>query len=47
MAESIQLLKKAGYNGWLTFEHEKRWVTDLPEPEAIFPKFAIWVRQFA
>lgn len=47
LAESIRLLKKAGYNGWLVFEHEKRWIPDLPEPEAVFPGFVTWARQFA
>ena len=44
LAESIGLLKKNGYNGWLLFEHEKRWVPNLPEPEEIFPKFVKWVK---
>lgn len=44
LAESIQLLKENGYDGWLLFEHEKRWHPNLPEPEAIFPVFVTWVR---
>jgi sugar phosphate isomerase/epimerase len=44
LAESIHLLKDNGYTGWLQFEHEKRWHPELPEPEAIFPAFASWVR---
>jgi sugar phosphate isomerase/epimerase len=47
LAEAIGLLKKAGYNGWLVFEHEKRWIAELAEPEAIFPGYATWARQFA
>ena len=47
LKESIGLLKKAGYDGWLVFEHEKRWVPDLAEPEDVFPKFVAWARQFA
>ena len=47
LAESIRLLKHAGYNGWLVFEHEKRWIPDLPEPEEIFPKYVAWARRFA
>jgi sugar phosphate isomerase/epimerase len=39
LAQSIGLLKAAGYNGWLLCEHEKRWHPELVEPEVIFPAF--------
>jgi hypothetical protein len=39
-------LKSSGYDGWLQFEHEKRWHPNLPEPEEIFPVFAKWARPF-
>lgn len=42
LAEAIALLKARGYDGWLLFEHEKRWHADLPEPEEMFPKFMDW-----
>ena len=45
LAESIGLLKASGYDGWLQFEHEKRWHPNLPEPEEIFPAFTRWVRR--
>jgi sugar phosphate isomerase/epimerase len=44
LAESIHLLKENGYDGWLLFEHEKRWHLNLPDPEEIFPQFVAWVR---
>ena len=44
LAESIALLKEGGYDGWLLFEHEKRWHPDLPEPEEVFPRFVDWIR---
>ena len=44
LVESINHLKADGYEGWLLFEHEKRWYPNLPEPEEIFPAFANWVR---
>lgn len=44
LAESVRLLKQIGYDGWLVFEHEKKWHPDLPEPEEVFPKFAAWAR---
>jgi sugar phosphate isomerase/epimerase len=46
LAESIGLLKGSGYDGWLQFEHEKRWHPNLPEPEEVFPVFASWAGQF-
>jgi sugar phosphate isomerase/epimerase len=44
LAESVELLKANGYDGWMVFEHEKRWHPNLPEPEEIFPQFVEWVR---
>ena len=44
LAESIGLLRRSGYDGWLCFEHEKRWHADLAEPEEIFPQFVTWAR---
>ena len=46
LAESIRLLKQSGYDGWLQFEHEKRWHPNLLEPEIVFPAFAKWVQAF-
>jgi sugar phosphate isomerase/epimerase len=45
LTESIGLLRKAGWDGWLNFEHEKRWLPALPEPEEIFPQFITWARR--
>lgn len=44
LAESISLLAATGYDGYVTFEHEKRWHPTLMEPEEIFPKFVAWAR---
>jgi sugar phosphate isomerase/epimerase len=44
LAESLSLLQKSGYDGWLLFEHEKRWHPDLPEPEDVLPGFVDWIR---
>jgi len=44
LAEAIPILKGEGYDGWLMFEHEKRWHPDLEEPEDIFPLFVEWVK---
>jgi sugar phosphate isomerase/epimerase len=44
LADSLLLLKANGYDGWVQFEHEKRWHPELAEPEEIFPAFVQWVR---
>jgi sugar phosphate isomerase/epimerase len=44
LIESIALLQANGYDDWLLFEHEKRWHSNLPEPEEIFPQFVEWIR---
>ena len=44
LAQAIALLKSIGYDGWLVFEHEKRWIPALPEPEEAFPAFANWAK---
>ena len=46
LAESIHILKDSGYDGWLQFEHEKRWHPELSEPEMVFPAFVKWARAF-
>jgi len=45
LARSVEILKSHGWDGWLLFEHEKRWHPELPEPEDVFPAFARWARQ--
>ncbi len=44
LAEAIDILKEHGYDGWLVFEHEKRWHPTLPEPEIAFKAYAEWVK---
>ncbi len=44
LAEAIALLGEIGYDGWIVFEHEKRWHPELPEPEEVFPQFVRWAR---
>ncbi|MEA3335674.1 MAG: sugar phosphate isomerase/epimerase [Chloroflexota bacterium] len=44
LAEAIALLNEKGYDGWLLFEHEKRWHPELAAPEVAFPAFVSWVR---
>jgi sugar phosphate isomerase/epimerase len=44
LAQSIALLRANGYDGWLLFEHEKRWHPELLEPEVAFPAFVSWAK---
>lgn len=41
----IAALRERGYDGWLMFEHEKRWHPELEEPEVAFPAFVAWGRR--
>ncbi|MEO8882932.1 MAG: sugar phosphate isomerase/epimerase family protein [Devosia sp.] len=42
--EALKLLKDGGYDGWLTFEWEKRWHPEIAEPEQSFPAFVAYMR---
>ena len=44
LEEAIALLRQGGYEGWIMFEHEKRWHPELEEPEEIFPGFVRWIK---
>ncbi len=44
LPEAIALLRQNGYDGWILFEHEKRWHPNLAEPEVALPAFVRWVR---
>lgn len=44
LAEAVALLRRHAYDGWLMFEHEKRWHSELEDPEVIFPLFVRWIR---
>lgn len=39
MLGGLKLLKSGGYDGWLSFEWEKKWEPQLEEPEVAFPHF--------
>jgi sugar phosphate isomerase/epimerase len=41
----IAALKSYGYDGWLMFEHEKRWHPGLEAPEIAFPAFVRWAKK--
>lgn len=39
MQRALELLHAGGYDGWLSFEWEKKWEPDLDEPETSFPHY--------
>ncbi len=43
----LALLQAQGYDGWYTFEWEKRWHPELAEPEVALPSGAAYVRALA
>lgn len=42
----IRRLLDDGYDGYFSFEWEKRWVPTLDEPEIAFPKFVNFMKEF-
>ena len=47
LREIARTLHAAGYGGYLTFEWEKRWHSEIPGPEVAVPHFARFIRQVA
>lgn len=39
IAQCLNLLKTAGYDGWISFEWEKTWHPEIEEPQVVFPHF--------
>jgi sugar phosphate isomerase/epimerase len=46
LREMLQMLFDGGYDGYVTFEWEKRWRRDLLEPEIAFPRFVEKMREW-
>ena len=44
--DMLEMLIDGGYEGYITFEWEKRWHRELPEPEIAFPKFVEKMREW-
>lgn len=40
---ALDALRSRGFDGWVVFEHEKRWHPELADPETAFPRFMEWV----
>ncbi|GBC97549.1 hypothetical protein HRbin17_00036 [bacterium HR17] len=44
LQDALKALRRLRYQGFLTFEWEKRWHPDLEEPEVVLPQFVVVVR---
>ncbi len=44
LVDAIKALRRIGYQGFLTFEWEKRWHPTLEEPEVVLPHFVVTVQ---
>ncbi|MEV5328557.1 sugar phosphate isomerase/epimerase family protein [Nonomuraea sp. NPDC052634] len=47
LEESGELLRAAGYDGWVSLEWERTWYPQVPPVEEILPGAAGWVRRFS
>ena len=41
----LHYLKEQGYDGYLSFEWEKKWHPELPDPEVAFPAYIEYIRK--
>ncbi len=39
LSKICKMLRDSGYDGYYSFEHEKKWHPELSEPEVAYPKF--------
>lgn len=46
LSKIVGLLKRDGYDGYISFEHEKKWHPELSEHKAAFAKFVTYMKQF-
>jgi len=45
LAEMVALLKRGGYEGYLTLEWEKKWHPEIADPEVALPAYARYMRE--
>jgi sugar phosphate isomerase/epimerase len=46
ISEILRIIDKGKYNGFVSFEWEKRWHPELPDPEVALPHFMEEIRKF-
>jgi len=44
VARQVEILRGLAYNGYLVFEWPKMWIDSLPEPEAVLPSVAAFLK---
>ncbi|MBO7743703.1 sugar phosphate isomerase/epimerase [Paenibacillus sp. MWE-103] len=44
LADCLSILKRNGYDGWLSFEWEKKWHPHIEEPEAALPVYIRFIQ---
>ena len=44
--KALKILANQGYNGYLSYEWEKVWQPDLPEPEEAFPQYVKKMKEY-
>jgi len=44
IGEVVRVLEAHGYDGYLSFEWEKMWVPELPDPEVAFPRYVEFMK---
>lgn len=45
MLECLALLHGSGYDGWISFEWEKKWHPSIEEPEVALPQFIDYIKR--
>lgn len=45
LEEVLRLLREGGYDGWLSFEWEKKWHPEIEAPEAALPAYVAAIRE--
>ncbi|MDQ3854935.1 MAG: sugar phosphate isomerase/epimerase [Chloroflexota bacterium] len=45
LRECLELLYASGYDGWLSFEWEKKWHPEIDEPDVVLPAYSQTIRQ--
>ncbi len=45
LRDIYRMLKDDGYQGYLSLEYEKRWHSEIPEPEIAFPQYVHYMKK--
>jgi sugar phosphate isomerase/epimerase len=45
ITSAVDWLRASGFDGWISFEWEKKWHPELAEPEEVLPQFVTYMRE--